>query len=121
MSKVKQHKKPERGGLLTAAIVFVVIHGLLVLAVALGDNELRSVDTPDWYLPALLIVALLDIVAGYGLWTWKMWGLYLYLAATIVVIILGLAATGSLGVVFSRFIPFAIVGYIVMPKRKYFT
>lgn len=121
MSKVKQHRKPERGGLLTAAIVFVALHGLLVLAVALGDNELRSVDSPSWYLPAMLVVALLDIAAAYGLWTWKLWGLYVYLAATIVVIALGLAATGSLGVAFSRFVPFAIVGYIVMPKRKHFT
>ena len=51
MSKAKQHRKPERGGLLVAAIVFVALHGLLVLGVALGDNELRSVDYPDWYCP----------------------------------------------------------------------
>jgi hypothetical protein len=118
MTKVKSHKKPERGGLLTAAIVFVIIHGLLILGVALAEN---NADAPNWFYPTLGILAIVDIVAGIMLWRWKILGLYLYLATTIAIIIVALIATGSLGVAFSRIVPFAIVGYIVMPKRKYFT
>ncbi len=120
-----QHKptQKERGGWLTAAIVFVILHGLLMLGIIYGNNLLQETDVPlpPWFIPSVIAVAIADIVAGIALWRWKGWGFYLYLVATIVIIALGIMATGyAMLWSFSRFIPFVIVGYIMRSKWKYF-
>jgi hypothetical protein len=113
--------RPERGGLLTAAIILVILHGLIILGVAYGESALRDLTMPPWFVPAILGIAVADIVAGIALWYWKGWGFYLYLGATIAAIVLGVAASGFLMFAFSRIIPFVIVGYIMRPKWKYFS
>ncbi len=119
MSKSRNHK-PERGCLLTGAIILVGISGVVALITALGENGFKTTGMPGWFIAAAAVAAIADIIAAVGLWSWKKWAYYLYLAATIVSIILGLLATGSALFAFSRIIPFAIVGYIVLPKWKYF-
>lgn len=121
----KKHKqghthKPERGCALTGAIILVGISGLISLIVAFGENGFKTTGLPTWFIAAAVGTAIADIVAAIGLWGWKKWAYYLYLAATLVAIGLGLITTGSAMFAFSRIIPFAIVGYIVMPKWKYF-
>jgi len=120
-----QHKPPqkERGGWLTAAIVFVIIHGLLMLGIIYGNDLLQKTDVPlpSWFIPSVIAAAVGDVVAGIALWKWKGWGFYLYLVTTIVVIVLGIMATGyAMLWSFSRLLPFVIVGYIMRPKWKYF-
>ena len=119
MSKSGSYK-PERGCLLTGAIILVGISGLLSLLVIFGENGFKTAGIPTWFIAAAAIAAVADIVAAIGLWQWKYWGLYLYLAATVVSIVLGLLATGSALFAFSRIIPVAIVGYFMLPKRQYF-
>ena len=115
------HKsKPERGCLLVGAIILVGVSGLLLLGVALGESGLQNTALPNWFIYSVVGVAIADIIAAIGLWFWKKWAYYLYLAATLVSIGLGLAATGSILFAFSRIIPFAIVGYIILPKWEYF-
>jgi hypothetical protein len=117
----KSHtQKPERGWLLTIAIILVGISGLLGLIVSLGENGFRTENLPTWFIAAAAAAAIADIIAAFGLWTWKQWGYYLYLGATLLSIALGLMATGSILFAFSHIIPFAIVGYIILPKWKYF-
>jgi hypothetical protein len=120
MSKSKEHPKPERGCLLVGAIILVGISGLVALGTALGENGFRATDLPTWFVATAAAAAIADIIAAIGLWGWKKWAYYLYLAATIASIVLGLLATGSALFAFSRIIPFAIVGYIILPKWKYF-
>jgi len=112
--------KRERGWLLTIAIILVGISGVIGLIVSLGENGFRTDNLPAWFIAAAAAAAIADIVAAFGLWTWKQWGYYLYLGATLASIALGLIATGSLMFAFSHIIPFAIVGYIILPKWKYF-
>ncbi len=119
MSKSESHK-PERGCALAGAIILVGISGLLSLVVALGENGFRTTGMPNWFIAAAAVAAIADIVAAVGLWGWKKWAYYLYLAATLLAIVLGLLATGSAMFAFSRIILFAIVGYIVMPKWEFF-
>ncbi|MFL7837973.1 MAG: hypothetical protein ACK2T4_02125 [Candidatus Promineifilaceae bacterium] len=113
-------QKPERGWLLTIAIILVGISGVLGLIVSLGENGFRTDNLPTWFIAVAAASAIADIVAAFGLWAWKQWGYYLYLGATLASIALGLIATGSLMYAFSHIIPFAIVGYIILPKWKYF-
>ena len=60
-------------------------------------------------------------MAGFALWRWKKWGLTLYLVGTVIVIVLGILATGAAMLwSFSRLLPFIIVGYIVRSKWENF-
>ena len=114
--------KRERGWLLTAAIVFVVLHSFLVLAAVYGTERTGGQSpVPSWFYYAVIGTAVADIVAGVALWQWKKWGLTLYFIGTLVVIGLGILATGAAMMwSFSRIIPFVIVGYIVRSKWEYF-
>jgi len=116
-------KQKERGGWLTAAIVFVILHGLLMLGIIYGNNLLQktAVPLPSWFVPSVIAAAIADVIAGIALWKWKGWGFYLYLVSTIVIITLGIMATGyAMLWSFSRLLPFVIVGYIMRPKWQYF-
>lgn len=120
-SKKQQNK--ERGGWLTAAIIYVIIHGILMLAILFGEHSyIRQLPglPPTWVIATLAGAAIADIIAGIALWRWKMWGFYLYLASIVAVMIIGLLATGSALLAFSAIIPFAIVGYIMRPKWEFF-
>lgn len=110
----------ERGGLLTAAIVYVIIHGFLLLGLVYGEQSLRNMNVPNWWIPTVIGMSVAGVVAGIALWNWKKWGYYLYLVASLVGMGLGLLATGSLLFVFSAAIPVAIVGYILMQKWSLF-
>jgi hypothetical protein len=116
-------KQKVRGGWLTAAIVVVILHGLMMLGIIYGNDYLQETPAklPSWFIPSVVGVAIADIVAGIALWRWKGWGFYLYLVATIVIIALGILATGyAMLWSFSRLIPIVIVGYIMRPKWQYF-
>jgi hypothetical protein len=109
-----------RGRWLTAAIFFVIGYGLALIIVVLTLESARRVLAPGWLLPLVIAIGIAEIIAGIALWRWKMWGLYLYLAATIISLLLSVLAAGSLFVIYARIIPFAVVGYIIRPKWEHF-
>jgi hypothetical protein len=109
-----------RGRWLTLAILFVVGYGLLSVVILLTLDGARRVLAPGWLLPLAIAVGCAEIFAGILLWRWKMWGLYLYLGATIVTLILATLAAGSLFVVYARIVPFVVVGYLIRPKWEHF-
>ena len=117
-----QPVKKVRSIWLTAAIVIVIIHGLAMLGIIYGQELLRGADAPPtWFVLSILGATIADIVAGIALWRWKKWGLTLYLITTAIDIALGMMATGyGMMWVFSRLIPFVIVGYIVRSQWRYF-
>ena len=79
----------ERGRWLTAAICFVIGYGLALIVLVIMFDSTWGVLAPGWLLPLVIGVGLAEIVAGIAFWRWKMWGLYLYLAATIVALFPG--------------------------------
>lgn len=113
-TKQTQHNKPkERGLVLTLAIIYVIIHSLILLGVIVGENGLANLSEHMLIIASTIAAGIVGIVAGIMLWRWKQLGLTLYLIATIGEIIAGLLITGSMLFIFSAIIPFAIVGYIV--------
>jgi hypothetical protein len=109
-----------RGRWLTLAILFVIGYGLLSIFVVLTVDGARRVFAPGWLLPLVIAIGCAEIIAGILLWRWKMWGLYLYLIATIISLILATLSAGSLFVVYARIVPFVAVGYVIRPKWEFF-
>jgi len=119
MSQAKAHK-PQRGTLLTIALVLVVLHGIFVFAVYWATIGNMGREAAPWTLTVLGLAAAADVIAGIAMWFWKKWGMYLYFIATAVKTVVTLAMTGSLMMVFAGLLPMIIVGYIIKPHLKHF-
>jgi hypothetical protein len=114
-------QKPDRGTLLTIAIILVVFHGAIFTALSYSVIRGDDLVTRPVFVGLLFLSSMASAVAGIALWYWKRWGLYLYVVAGVVTAILFLMRTGSMWMFFSAFLPLVIVGYILQPRLKYFT
>jgi hypothetical protein len=121
-AKTTAQPKPakQRNTLLTIALVLVILHGILILALFwFGAPETqRTVASIALWLTILAAIG--DIVAAVGMWLWKQWGIYLYAAATIAGAVGALLATGSMLFLFGALLPAIIVLYIVAMQRNKF-
>ncbi len=52
--------KPERGCLLTGAIILVGISGLISLVTILGENGFQTAEIPTWFIAAAIGAAIAD-------------------------------------------------------------
>jgi len=102
------------------ALAIVIVHGLLLTLLTIGQKNYQGEVTHPVIYVLFLLGSALDVVAGLALWYWQKWGLNLYLAATVMTALVGLVSTGSLLVVFAAFLPLAVVGYILRRDWKYF-
>lgn len=120
VSKSQTSKKPvhkTRGFWLTAALVVMVLSGI-VAAVFYNAANTPEVDRTR-ILTAMVIANLLDVIAAVGIWFWKKWGLYVYVAATIIALIAGLVTVG-MWAAFYLVLPAVIVGWLLRTKWSYF-
>jgi hypothetical protein len=120
-AQAKQVKK-ERGGLLSVIYVFIIIHGAMAAYMVSVSLKPEYGSQRPWIIPVLIVNALLNVVAGFGMWNWKKWGIMLYGVSAVISSAIGLVLTGSLMVIFYELIPFAILIYILTlkEKRQYF-
>ena len=121
-AKTNTQAKPakQRNLLLTIALILVVLHGILVVALFwFGAPETqRTVGSIALWLTVLS--ALGDVVAAVAMWFWKQWGIYLYGIATIAGGIGAMLATGSMLFLFGAILPAIVVLYIVAMQRNKF-
>jgi len=122
MTKKRSERKQakERGGLLSAWLILLMIHGVLA---AYSIYYIRADQNPSaipWVLPTVFALGIADVVAGIAVWNWKRWGLHLYAIGTVVGIAVGLVLTRSQLWVFHDLIPLVILGYLVKGKWDYF-
>ncbi len=110
----------QRSTILSVALAIVIVHGLLLTLLTIGQKNYQGEVTHPVIYVLFLLGSALDVVAGLALWYWQKWGLNLYLAATVMTALVGLVSTGSLLVVFAAFLPLAVVGYILRRDWKYF-
>lgn len=120
VAQAPAHAHRERGGLLTAAIIIIVLHGILLTLLAYYDLTSNGLVVKSLYLPVLFITSVADVIGGVAMWFWKKWGFQLYIGATLVAATSALMNTGSMLVVFASVLPLIIVAYIVLPKQKLF-
>lgn len=101
---------------MTVALVLVILHGIFMAAVYWTTRQ-NVGDSSPVALTLLLLTAAADVIAGFGMWNWKRWGLYLYAAATLVKTIVFLIYTGDLIMIFGGLLPALVVAYILLPRR----
>ena len=119
MTKKTQTVK-ERGGLLSAWLILIMLHGLFFSYLLFYLRQQQGEDSPAWVLGILLLLALGKVVSAIAIWFWKRWGLVLYTVVVIAGMAIGLMLTGTQLIVFHDIIPFVITGFLVKDKRAYF-
>lgn len=126
MSKKKQaNQEQPRGGLLTFAIILVIIVNLILAA---GIHSLKGSLAPDANFGLIIATwafAWASVIAGVAMWFWKKWGITLYIISTIAIVVLvflifSLAGVASWGLIMGGLLPLIIVMYIINPHLKRF-
>jgi hypothetical protein len=115
---MKQNKKSagiERGGWLSAWLIFLLLHSLFSAWLIYYLRRGPSANSSLW-LALLALVAIANVVALIAIWNWQRWGLVLYVIATIASIAIGLMLTGTQMIVFQQIIPPVILGYLIKDK-----
>jgi hypothetical protein len=108
----------KRGGWLTAAIVIMAIHGVFNTVALLALRKSEYTTVPPWLWAIAFLDGIATIVAAAGLWYWKRWSLYVYVAATFASIAVGLVVYPSQIAVFYNLIPLLILVYILQGQKK---
>ena len=123
MSKSKQHKR--RGGLLTFAIILIIIANLILAAAIHSMKGMLAPDAPTFLIWLTWISALGSVLGGVLMWFWKKLGLYLYIITTIAIAVLTFiiyadAGVSVWGMIMGGLLPMIIVLYIVKPHLNQF-
>ena len=112
------HVHREKGAVLDTVYVLIMIHSLI--AIYLGYTQLKPsyTNSATWIVPLLAIASVLSLVGAIGMWNWKKWGLYLYVASQLLQIVAHLVMTGSIWVIFYDAFPLLVLGYIFSMQNK---
>jgi hypothetical protein len=118
----QKESKPQRGTGWTIWLVLLMIHGIgAVLLVNSTLNQEYSNNRP-LILASLAVAAVLQIISVIGLWTWKKWGLYMFIAVAFIQMAAHIVLTATFWVAFYDAIPLMITGYLINLNHriKYF-
>ena len=119
-SKGKQGGKPQQGKgqpavkhrttLLTIVLALVSIGAVIdAIVPLLYRRETYEIDHPI-VLGGAILVGLLGVAGVVGLWLWKRWGLYLFIASVVGSIAVGLVVYPQMWVAFHAAIPLLVLG-----------
>lgn len=114
-SKNKQGKSQpvsrQRTTMLTIVLALVSIGAVIDAVVPLLYRKTTYEITHPIVLGGAILVGLLGIAGVVGLWMWKRWGLYLFVASVAGSIAVGLVVYPVLWAAFHAIIPLLILGY----------
>ena len=121
--QTKHHKK--RGGLLTFAIILIIIANLILAAAIHSMKGMLAPDAPIFLIWLTWISALGSVLGGVLMWFWKKIGLYLYIITTLAIVIFSFiifadAGVSVWGMIIGGLLPLFIVLYIVKPHMRQF-
>lgn len=120
--KNKQGGKPQQGKgqpvskqrstVWTIVLALVSIGAVIDAIVPLAFHRQDTYDiSHPIVLGGAILVGLLGLAGVIGLWLWKRWGLYLFVASVVGSIAVGLIVLPELWVAFHALIPLLILGY----------
>ena len=115
-----QPARKERGALITAVLVIVMLHGILMSAAYWSMIDPGQRTLGNWMLLTMVAASVADIVAAAALWFWKRWGMILYGVAAVVQAVITVLATQTTILIFGALLPAIIVLYILATKRDQF-
>jgi hypothetical protein len=119
--KSKQSGKPQQGKGQPAAKQRSTVWTIVLALVSIGAvidavipllyrRETYEINHPI-VLGGAILVGLLGLAGVVGLWLWKRWGLYLFVASVLGSIAVGLVVYPSMVVAFHALIPLLVLGY----------
>jgi hypothetical protein len=77
----------QRHGCLTAWLVLMIVaNAAAALLYLLAGAAIRQKvpNIPDWALPTLIVVGVVNVVCAVALFRWKKWGFYGFLATSVI-------------------------------------
>jgi hypothetical protein len=121
-SKNKQTKSQpavkQRGTALTIVLVLVSLGAVIDAIIPLLYRRETYEITHPIVLGGAILVGLLGVAGVIGLWLWKRWGLYLFLASVVGSIAVGLVLYPVMWAAFHALIPLLILGYGLSRDNK---
>jgi hypothetical protein len=118
-SKQKSGAK-QRGTFLTILLVIMALHGIVAGFFYYSARMDDSIITRPWLVTLMAIHSFANVIAAVGIWKWKMWAWQLYIASTILALVVGLLTMGVWSA-FYMVLPLAIVGWALRTKWNLFT
>jgi hypothetical protein len=121
--KSKTGSPPKRGGVWSTWLVLLMLHGIGAGILVYYSMNTQYASYKTIILPSLVIAAILQIVSVIGMWNWKKWGLYMFVAVVFIQMAAHIVLTASVYVAFYDAIPLLITGYLInyQQKIKYFS
>jgi len=121
MSKTKEHgkavSKPKHGAVWGTWLVLLMLHGLVALWIAYVSKNPEYADNRNLIVTSLVIAAFLQVIGVIGMWFWKTWGLYLFVAVAFIQMAAHMVLTATVWVGFYDAIPLIITGYMLNYKK----
>ncbi len=120
----KQKSPPKHGAVWGTWLVLIMLHGIGAIALAyITKLEPEFANSRNLILASLSVAAVLQVVSAIGLWFWKRWGLYLYVAVVFIQMAAHMVLTSTVYVGFYDAIPLLITGYMINYNQriKYFS
>ena len=90
---------PQRGGCLTALLIFMFILNPLVGLYYLfwGSTITQTIPTfPVWAIPLFVVLSFANLVFAIAIWQWKKWGMYGFVGSALIAFVVNLMSVGIL-------------------------
>jgi len=114
----KHESRPQRGAVWTTWLVLMMIHGVGAILLANATLHPQYANNRNLILTSLAIAAVLQIISVIGLWKWRLWGLYMFVAVVFIQMAAHMVLTASVYVGFYDAIPLMITGYLINYNQK---
>lgn len=112
----------QRHGCLTAYLLFILVANVAAVLIYLfrpEDVRQNVPNMPDWAVPVLILVSIVNLICAIALFRWKRWGFWGFLGSAVVVFFLNLAMGLGFGTALSGLLGIGILfGVLHIGKER---